>query len=198
MNKQYQFGKTLDVNEDFFYVLSLITKSNTVFRAERDCIANSYNDQLGEWDYISILTKEKYPQGTTFSTRCSFESYGAPLLVFSDDITRAENGRNYYGLHFEIVAYEQGCNVWKITPDQHAPNDLPIRMDRIGFLEFPISDGSIIDLSVQVKDGAIHVRINGREFSVTDPDLPQTFHVGLTACEGVNRFYDFQINSVKE
>ena len=198
MSKRYQFGETLDVNEDFFYVLSLITKSNTVFRTERDCIANSYNDQLGEWDYISILTKEKYPQGTTLSTRCSFESYGAPLLVFSDDITRAENGRDYYGLHFEIVAYEQGCNVWKITPDQHAPNDLPIRMDRIGFLEFPIADGSIIDLSVQVKDGAIYVRINGREFSVADPDLPQTFHVGLTACEGVNRFYDFQINSAKE
>ena len=198
MKVHYHFGTGMELEKDFFYVSSLITKSNTVFRTEKNCIANSYNEQLGEWDYISILTKEKYPQGTILSTKCLVESYGAPLIVFSDDITCAEDGRNYYGVHFEIVAYEQGCNVWKITPDEHAPNDLPIRMDRIGFLEFPIEGGSIIDLSVWVSGGAIHVRINGNEFSVADPDLPQTFHVGLTACEGVNRFYDFQIIQSKE
>ena len=46
---------------------------------------------------------------------CSFEKYGAPLITIANAIGKDENGYPLYGDHFEIVAYESGCNVRFIT-----------------------------------------------------------------------------------
>ncbi len=194
MAKKYLFGKNTDVNEDFIYVSSLITETHTKFDCENDCIVNRYNPEIkGDWkyDYISIVTKKKYAQGVTLKTKCSFEHYGAPLIVFTDDICAAKE-RNYYGVHYEIVAYDEGVNVWHIQPDETG-GEMPIKVALIGQLVFPIADGSLVDLQVTIKDGAIHVNINGKTLTATHPDIPQSFHVGVTACEGINRFYEFEI-----
>ena len=101
--KDYIFKKGMDETRDFMYVSSLTTETHTQFDFEENCIVNRYNPEIiGEWkyDYISLVTKDRYGKGVKLSTQCSFEKFGAPLIVLTDDIT-PKDGRNYYGLHFE-------------------------------------------------------------------------------------------------
>ncbi len=61
------------------------------------------------------------------------------------------------------------------------------------YKEFKVDDDSIIDLAVEFKHKAIVVAINGVTAEVANDDIPDSFHVGITACEGVNKFYDLVI-----
>ena len=194
MKKSYVFKKGMDEKRDFKYVSSLITETHTQFDFEEDCIVNRYNPEIkGDWkyDYISMVTKEKYGDGVKLTTKCRFEHYGAPLIVFTDDI-KEENGRNYYGLHFEVVAFDEGFNVWHIIPSDENP-DLPIKVTLIATGRFPVADNSLIELEVQIKNKTIYVNMNGHTQSVYNADIPEKMHVGVTACEGINRFYTLEI-----
>ena len=53
---------------------------------QRDtCIENGENPAMPDgFDYLSIMTREKYPLGSTITTRCSFSGDAAPLLIFAD------------------------------------------------------------------------------------------------------------------
>ena len=42
-------------------------------------------------------------------------------------------------------------------------------------------------------DKKIAIDVNGNKFEIQDDEIPDTFQVGITACEGINRFYDFEI-----
>ena len=184
----------MNEKQDFMYVSSLTTETHTQFDFEEDCIVNRYNPEIsGEWkyDYISLITKERYSEGVKVSAKCSFEKFGAPLIVFTDDITQ-KDGRNYYGLHFEVVAYEDGVNVWHIIPSNEDPKK-PIKVTLIGQARFHIEAESLIDLKVKIKGKTIDIDVNGHNLSVENKDVPEKMHVGITACEGINRFYTFMI-----
>ena len=188
--KKYQFAK--GISNDFMYVYSPICKAFKEFITEDDCIRNSYNEDIKDWDYISIVTKEKYPQGVTIATTCSFDKYGAPLIVFGNDITKDENGRLRYGHHFEVVAYENGVNIWSIVPWPER-EERPIKPTKIAFMEFPVDAGEYIDLEVKIADNKITVNMCGKTLEVEDKEIPAEFHVGITACEGVNKFTQLTI-----
>ena len=192
--KEYIFKKGMDETRDFMYVSSLTTETHTQFDFEENCIVNRYNPEIiGEWkyDYISLVTKDRYGKGVKLSTQCSFEKFGAPLIVLTDDIT-PKDGRNYYGLHFEVVAYEEGANVWHIIPSDEDPK-LPIKATLIGKARFTIEPNSLIDINVEIKEKALAITVNGHNLSVENKDIPEKMHVGITACEGINRFYSFTI-----
>ena len=140
----------------------------------------------------SGVTKEKYSDGVTIKTKCSFDKFGAPLIVLTDDIQPDEQGKNRYGLHFEVVAYEKGCNVWHIVPFPER-KERPIKPTKIAFSTFDIPEKSEIDLSVTVKNGKLEIEINGEKLIAESHDLPKEFHIGITACEGINRFSSITI-----
>ena len=192
--KEYIFKKGMNEKQDFMYVSSLTTETHTQFDFEENCIVNRYNPKIiGEWkyDYISLVTKKLYGEGVKLSTKCSFEKFGAPLIVLTNDITQ-KNERNYYGLHFEVVAYEEGVNVWHIIPsNEDAPQ--PIKATLIGKVRFHIECNSLIDLNVTIKEKELKIHVNGHDLSVKNKDIPEKMHVGITACEGINRFYSFAI-----
>ncbi|MBQ7901934.1 MAG: hypothetical protein IJ365_08250 [Clostridia bacterium] len=191
MTKTYNFSKDSWDFNDFMYVYSPVCKAYKEFIQLDNCIANSYNEQIGDWDYISIVTKQKYTAGTKVSTKCSFDKFGAPLIVFTNDI-RSVDGRNEYVLHFEAVAYENGFNVWHIVPWPER-TERPIKPTKICFEDFKVEDGSVVDLAVEFKQKVISVTVNGVTAEVANDDMPDSFHVGITACEGVNKFYDLII-----
>ena len=188
---KYDFTKEW-IARDFDYVYSPNSKSYPVFKQEKDCIVNRFDTGLNDYEYISILTKQKQKEGVTVSTKCSFDSYGAPLIVFSDDVIDCEDGRKRYRLHFEVVAFEEGCNVWHIVPFPER-TERPIKPTLIGKARFPVADGSKIELSTKIEKGKITVTVNGESFTVTHPEIPGECHVGITACEGINRFYSLCI-----
>ena len=189
--KKYELCKT--VSDDFMYVYSPICKEYKKFITEDDCIRNSYNEGLQDWDYISIVTKEKYSAGTTVTTKCSFDKFGAPLIVFTDDIFEDEKGIPTYGHHYEIVAYEEGINIWSIVPWPDRV-ERPIKPTKIAFLQFPVEADTLLDLEVIIEKGKITAKMCGQVVEVEDSEIPESFHVGITACEGVNKFTELTID----
>lgn len=193
MIRNYSFGKEKDSLNDFFYVYSPICNKFPVFKTESDCIKNAVGEAENDYEYISILTKERYPRGTKITTTCSFESFGAPLIVVSDDI-KFDGEVNRYGHHFEAVAYEEGCNLWRIVPWPERTRR-PIYTVRAFYLPQAVASNSKIKLSVEIGDTTVNVTLNGESFVYETPEIPEKFHVGITACEGINRFYDLSIDT---
>ncbi|MBE6732061.1 MAG: hypothetical protein E7564_10265 [Ruminococcaceae bacterium] len=189
--KKYTFTKG-SWEKDFMYVYGpqagIYGKK---FRQEENFVINTESEDSKKDEYVSIVTKERYGIGTKISTVCDFDSYGAPLIVFSDDIEE-KNNTLFYNLHFEVVAWENGCNVWHILPYWER-KEKPFINTKIASVPFKIEDRSKINLSVTLLEGKIECEVNGKKFTVENPDIPKICHVGITACEGVNRFYELTI-----
>jgi len=175
------------------HVYSPVAKSCTRFHREGDCIANAYNEAIKEYDYISLADPNPHRSGVTVSTRCSFDKYGAPLVTLANELFRGDDGELHYGAHYEVVVYEKGCNIWYVVP---APEkkERPFTAKSVARLQFPLNPGARISLQVTVKGGMLQTVINGFFFAVAAPDLNETFYAGITACEGINRFYSLKID----
>ncbi len=195
MKEIYVFNKDFNLEDKFIYVSSPASKSKKKFVQKEDYIENTYNKEIKDYDYISIITKEKYDDGVTVRVKCSFDKFGAPLIVFTDDYKQLEDGSYQYGLHFEVVAYENGCNVWHIVSGKDEKN--PIDVTKVNAIEFPIEDKSIIDMEVTIEEKKLYIRVNDETFVAEHVDIPSQMHVGITACEGMNQFYDFIIEELK-
>ena len=191
MREKYIFNNEFNLEDKFIYVSSPASKSKKKFVQKENCIENTYNEEIKDFDYISIITKEKYNDGVTIRVKCSFDTFGAPLIVLTDDYKSLEDGSYQYGLHFEVVAYENGCNVWHIVPGKEEKN--PIDVTKVNAIEFPIEDKSIIDMEVTIRDKKMFIRVNDQSFVAEHEEIPNQMHVGITACEGINQFYEFEV-----
>jgi len=194
MKKEYLLTSPEVTSNDFKYVFSHICKKYPQFRFENGAAVNAYDSEINYYEYISLISKEKYGVGTTAKTVCSFDKYGAPLIVLTDDLSTDEEGRERYGLHFEVVVYEDGINVWHIVPWPER-KERPIKPTLIAQSKFKIDDGSKINLSVTVKEKKLLIDVNGFGLTAEHPDIPESFHIGITACEGINRFYSFTLEN---
>ena len=191
MGEKYIFNNEFNLEDEFIYVSSPASKSKKKFVQKENCIENTYNEEIKDFDYVSIITKEKYNNGVTVRVKCSFDTFGAPLIVITDDYKTLENGSYQYGLHFEVVAYENGCNVWHIVPGKEEKN--PIDVTKVNAIEFPIEDKSMIDMEVTIKSQKLYIRVNDQSFMAKHEEIPNQMHVGITACEGINQFYEFEV-----
>lgn len=191
MKEKIIFNKEFNLEDKFIYVSSTASKSKKKFVKKESCIENSYNEEIKDYDYISIITKEKYESGVAVRVKCSFDKFGAPLIVFTDDYKLLEDGTYQYGLHYEVVAYENGCNVWHIVPGKDEKN--PIDVTKVNAIEFPIEDKSMIDMEVTIEEKKLYIRVNDETFVAEHEDIPKQMHVGITACEGINQFYEFEV-----
>ena len=189
--KRFDFKDGIDFDQ-FFYCYSPQAKCCGVFEREDDCIKNSYNAAVGDYEYTTLMLREKLGVGARIVTECDFEKRGAPLIVISDVIFE-KGGNPYYGEHFEAVAFEEGCNVWhnKLATDPNAPR--PLVVEKIHFEDIPTANKSRVKLAVEFGDGAMTVEMNGRRFTVKDDAMPREFWFGITACEGINRFYNLTV-----
>ena len=191
MGEKYIFNNEFNLEDEFIYVSSPASKSKKKFVQKENCIENTYNEEIKDFDYVSIITKEKYNNGVTVRVKCSFDTFGAPLIVITDDYKTLEDGSYQYGLHFEVVAYENGCNVWHIVPGKEEKN--PIDVTKVNAIEFPIEDKSMIDMEVTIKSQKLYIRVNDQSFMAQHEEIPEQMHVGITACEGINQFYEFEV-----
>ena len=189
--KVFDFKNGIDFKE-FFYCYSPQAKSCGVFVREKDCIKNSYNEDVGDYEYTTIMLREKLGAGSRISTECDFEKRGAPLVVISD-ILYENGGHTYSGEHFEAVAFEEGCNVWynRLPDDPEA--EAPLVVSKIHFEDIPTPNRTRVKLEVEFGAGEMRVTMNGRAFTVKHSAMPDEFWFGITACEGINRFYSLSV-----
>ena len=71
-----------------------------------------------------------------------------------------------------------------------------IDVTKVNAIEFPIEDKSIIDMEVTIKEKKLFIRVNNETFVAEHEDIPNQMHVGITACEGINQFYEFGVETV--
>lgn len=198
MIKFYDFSKQLNEDE-LFYAFSPQSRTRNKFTQENGYIRNKEMPveegkvrTLHDNEHISLLTKERYGEGTTITLECAFIEFGAPLILLTDELVTVNNTQSY-DRHFEVVAYEDGVNVWTIR-------SAPERIDNRGMDDkllyshsFPIAPLERIVIKTKLLKGKIEVNVNGREFSLEIKNLPEKCHVGLTSCEGINHFYSLKI-----
>jgi hypothetical protein len=185
--KPIDFGRGRWDAKLFYDVYSPKFASTPRFEQQDDCLVNA--GAPGHYDYVSIVTKQLLPLGVKLETRCSFERYGAPLIVLSDDLRRDEAGVLRYGEHYEIVAYEGGVNIWHLRP---LPGD--VQAENLIRRHFSVAAGMPFTLGVCPTAEGFAVRLEEESFFLPVRGLPARFHAGVTACEGIDRFYAFAVD----
>lgn len=163
-----------------------------VFVQQADHVHNrKISEERFGYDNISVMTRETYGSGAKVSTTCSFDSFGAPLITIADALHEEADGSLRYGEYFEIVLYENGINVWRMHMDA-AKN---VTWHKALGVEFPVAAGEKHLLSVEIREKTMVIRACGQQITLYAEDMPERFHVGIDACEGINRFYDFTIEA---
>ena len=176
--------------DGFFYCYSLQSKSEGVFIREEDCIRNEYKENIRDYEYTTAMLKERITVGDSVTVECSFEKRGAPLLVISDEIFM--RGKTpYYGTHFEAVAFEEGLNVWYNRPSPDGSTK-PLITEKLHHESIPTPNHSRVILTIELGESSIKCVMNGVEVIVSHPDIPRTCYLGITGCEGINRFYSLR------
>lgn len=191
MKKFYDFKNGIDFN-DFYYCYSPQAKNPGVFEREEDCIKSRFNQEIGEFEYTTIMLKEKLGVGYTIETECMWEKRGAPLIVITDQLTE-RNGKPSYNEHFEAVAFEEGCNVWHLRIPTSKTPVKPVIPHKVHFEPIPTPNFTRTTLKVTFVHQGMDIEMNGKKFSVSLPTMPDEFYFGITGCEGINRFYNLSI-----
>jgi hypothetical protein len=162
-----------------------------------DCIQNPVpNRPMKDWatskgdeTYTSMVYSKKFKGNLTIKATIEFESQLAPLVVLSNTLGKTQTGTPEYRNYTEIVLYNEGVNVWT-----HAtPAGKPTAFQLTGFNRFPLKPKTKYLVEISKKNKNLIIRIDGHYFGAHDDRLPEEFYLGVTACEGINRFYDLSV-----
>lgn len=140
--------------------------------------------------YVSLVTKEKMMPNVKISTRCAFEEKAAPLFVLAKNLIE-KDGRLYYGDYLEVVLYENGINVWSLWMEENGE----VKIRNLLRLCLPVKTGEIHDFSLEIQKDRFVVTIDDQKMDLYCGEIYDSFHLGITGCEGPCRFYDMEIEN---
>lgn len=143
------------------------------------------------FDNISLLSREKYERGVKATLRCAFDGLGCPEIILVEKTEDCADSAVRYGACFEVVLWKNGVNVWRHYMDE--ADHRCYWHKRLG-LSLPVTEGDVHELQVEVIRNYIVFSIDGVGVKLRTEDLPDTFHIGVTACEGIVRLYDLAID----
>ena len=190
MITRYDFRRGMWREDDFNYVYSPRFKEYKSFTQEDEYIRNA-ESPLIDYEYVSIIEKKKRTSGVTVKTRTCFSKYGAPIIVIADEPTLVDGHLNY-NLHFELVGWEEGTNVWRLEPNPGC-EERPMNFTKVGCSKHPIGPYEEFEMTLKVIGKTIICKVGGVETVVEDENIPDEFYVGITACEGINKFWYLEI-----
>lgn len=174
--------------QDFMYVGTAREDYRSKFVQNDDHISGPFDDGRNSYDFVSIVTREELSSGAALDTVCEFEGSGAPLIVLSSDISELPGGELQYGTHFEVVVYHGGMNIWRIDLIDGKAKSRPVIK-----CAFPLEENRPVRLRTVIGKNGFDVTVDDYHFFVPCEELPESFHAGITACEGVCRFYELII-----
>ena len=174
---------------DLTYAYSYRFEKTPKFIQKDDCVENTQNpDAVYGFDNISLLTKNTFGPGTKITTQCAFEDLGAPLIVIADKLETDKRGVVRYGEYLEVVLWKNGVNVWKMWMD----NGEVVWKQLMG-AEFSVTEHDIHTLSVRIEKDVLQIEADDKKMMLSIEHLYPSFHLGINACEGINRFYQLEI-----
>lgn len=180
------------IPSDLFYCYSIHNTTFDTLSAGKGCITHATFDAKRDPSaFIGLQTQKYFRKGCTITLECDFEDLGAPLIIICDKFLDF-NGHRTYNRRFESVAYKDGVNVWDVrVPDLTQPK---VDVTRMAYCQFPIADNERIIMSVTTSDYGMEISANGHQFGVSCPQLPDSFSVGVMACEGICHLYKFTVS----
>ena len=180
----------------FSYVLEMVQNddhiANPVPDEPDDIIFRKYDSKV----YAALVLDRTFDGNLTVASMMSFDHRMAPLLVIAPELGKSEDGKYHeFREHYEIVLYDQGINVW-----HHLWRDGKPYWYKAAWLKAAFQPKKIYELQVQLvhtaKGCQLSARCDGHELGYTEFALKEgPYYVGLIACEGRNRFYDFKVES---
>lgn len=191
MMKKISFGNE-SWQQDLTTAYSFRFTERPQFLQQADHITTSANSEHREgFDNISLLSREKYGSGVKARLLCAFDGLGCPEIIIVEKTELCPDGAVRYGACFEVVLWKNGVNVWRHYMDEADHHCYWHK--RLG-LNLPVTEGEIHELAVDVIRNYIVFSIDGVSVKLRAEDLPEAFHMGVTACEGIVRLYDFKID----
>ena len=150
-------------------------------------------EKYGSKVYSAMVYKEKFSPEFTVSSKMSFDHLMAPLIVIAPELGKGKNGFPEFREHYEIVLFMDGINVWHHTYQDGKPAYI-----RTAFLMCNYDAKTIYDLQINVKQInnkmlELEITCGDHKFGCALPHLAEEYYLGVIACEGRNRFYDFQV-----
>lgn len=146
--------------------------------------------------YAALVLNRKFTGNAVISSRMSFDHRMAPLIVIAPELGKSKDGIPEFREHFEIVLFDDGINVWR-----HLYKDGKASWYKAAYLKTSYVPKTAYDLQVElrfVKQGCLMIlKCDGKEFGYLELNLPDSYYVGIIACEGRNRFYDFKVTQPK-
>lgn len=160
------------------------------FTEKDDHVTTAINKNHREgFDNISLLSPEFYTPGVKARLRCSFDGIGCPEIILVKNPEKCADGATRYGECFEVVLWKNGVNVWRHFMDGEYKCSWHLRLG----LTMPVSEKDIHELTVETKNNYIIFGVDGVKAELRTEDLFESFRIGVTACEGIVRLYDFEI-----
>ncbi len=143
--------------------------------------------------YTSMVLQKKHKGDITISSTMEFTDQMAPLIVIAPEIGKSKSGFPEYREHYEVVVFDKGINVWH----HYFKNRKPY-WKKATYSLFKLLPNTKYKLKVKIshtsKGKMLAVIIEDHEMGYLDDSLPDDFYVGITGCEGVNRFYNFSLD----
>ena len=192
---KFKFGKGNWNEADLPYASSYRFDGNPKFTVGEDFVENK-SDENGPcgWEWITAISEEKFQRESTIKFVCDFDGPAAPLLVLAKEIDTDAEGNRKYGNYFEIVIWKNGVNVWEMDYDPaRATNGGVAWKLRMG-VSRSFAEGERHTVEVNMTGDRLNVKADGELYRLYLPDMYDSFHVGISACEGHCRFYELSVN----
>jgi hypothetical protein len=171
---------------------------------KKNCIENPIPKSLpsGKWftskgdeSYTSMVCARKFHGDLTVKVTMEFEPKMAPLILFSSELGHEKHKPAELRNYTEFVFWDEGVNAWKHVYD-NATGKKPFHL--VAFSKFTLKPKTRYAVEIAIKSKLITVSIDGHSFGYLQPDLPEEFYIGITGCEGINRFYDFKVSAAQK
>ncbi len=142
--------------------------------------------------FTAMLLKQEFQKNVSFSATMEFDYRMAPGLIIAAEPFKTEDGYSELRDHFEIILYDKGINVW-----YHYFVDGKQQWVNRAFLTADFERNKKYEVNVKLqftrKGPQMTVQVGDHIFGFIDDKIPEKYRLGLVACEGINRFYDFKV-----
>lgn len=188
---KYEFKKDGWSIDGLTHAFSIRFAPMPEFRQQEEYIENVPTQVMRDgFSYVSLVTKEKVTPNIKISTRCAFEDLAAPLFVLPKELIE-KDGMLYYGDYLEVVLWTNGINVWNLWTGE----DGQVKIRNLLRLELPVKTGEIHDFAMEVQKDRFVVTLDDHKVDLYCNEIYDSFHLGITGCEGPCRFYNMEIET---
>ena len=178
----------------FSYVLKMLQEEDHIVNPTPDEPDEVILKKYGSRVYAALVLNRRFEGNAVISSRMSFDHRMAPLLIIAPELGQSADGKYpEFREHYEIVLYDQGINIWHHLYQNGKPS-----WYKTAYLKATFLPKKVYDLQVEIlytsKGCQLIARCDGHELGyMALPMQKKPYYVGLIACEGRNRFYDFKV-----